>query len=178
MERCLREDPGDRFTDARSLGDALSTVDGDGDMGVVRRIRSQARPTRRLPAAGKATTSWPAPTEVSRRRRSIGARIAAVVAALAIVAAGVVIATDSGGSGSPTKADRRQATRRTGDFRPDLERSRRAGAGARGLLPGPGPLSAQGVVFGTGAVGVGAGLVVVAGVVVVGAAVVGAVVGG
>ena len=79
-------------------------MDGDGDMGVVRRIRPQSRPTRRLPAAEKATTSWPAPTEVSRRRGSIGARIAAVVAALAIVAAGVVIATNSGGSGSPTKA--------------------------------------------------------------------------
>jgi serine/threonine protein kinase len=106
VDRCLREDPGDRFTDARSLGDALATVDGDGEVGVVRRIRSQTRPTRRLPATGTATTDWPAPTEVARRRRSIRTRIAAVAAALAIVVAGVLIATNSGGgSDSPTKAD-------------------------------------------------------------------------
>ena len=37
VERCLREDPADRFTDARSLGEALATVDGDGEAGAVRR---------------------------------------------------------------------------------------------------------------------------------------------
>jgi hypothetical protein len=42
---------------------------------------------------------------VARRRRSAIARVAAVAAALAIIAAGVLVATDSGGSGSPTKAD-------------------------------------------------------------------------
>jgi serine/threonine protein kinase len=104
VDRCLRENPADRFTDARSLGEALATVDGDGDDGVVRRIRSQARPTRRLPATGPATANWPAPTEVSRRRRSIGARVAAVMAALAVVAAGVLIAV-SAGSSSQTKPD-------------------------------------------------------------------------
>ena len=59
VERCLREDPAERFTDARALGEALATVDGDGDAGVVRRIRSQARPTRRLPATGTATAAGP-----------------------------------------------------------------------------------------------------------------------
>jgi eukaryotic-like serine/threonine-protein kinase len=105
VERCLREDPGDRFTDARSLGEALATVDGDGDIGVVRRIRSQARPTRRLPASGPATTSWPAPTEVTRRRRTLAARVAVVAAAVAVIVAGVLVATDPGGSDSPSKAD-------------------------------------------------------------------------
>ena len=105
VERCLREDPTDRFTDARSLGEALASVDGDADNGVVRRIRSQAPRTRRLPASGAATATWPAPKEVARRHRSAAARVAAVVAALAAVAAGILIATDSGGSGSPSKAD-------------------------------------------------------------------------
>ena len=105
VERCLREDPSERFTDARSLGEAFATVDGDGDAGVVRRIHSQVSPTQRLPAEGASTSSWPAPTEVSRRRRSIAARLAAITAVLAIIAAGVIVATGSGGSGSPSKAD-------------------------------------------------------------------------
>jgi serine/threonine-protein kinase len=110
VERCLREDPAERFTDARSLGEALATVDGDGDAGVVRRIHSQAPPTRRLAPTGPATKDWPAPTEVARRRRSLWTRIAAVGAALAIVAAGVLIATNSGGSDSPsTEVKRRPA---------------------------------------------------------------------
>lgn len=104
VERCLREDPSERFTDARSLREALATVDGDGEEGVVRRVRSQSSPTRRLRPGGRATAGWPAPAEVARRRRSIRARVAAVVAALAIVAAGVLIATNSGGSGSPDKS--------------------------------------------------------------------------
>ena len=105
VERCLREEPSERFTDARSLGEALATVDGDGEAGVVRRIHSQASPTRRVRPSGAATTGWPAPAEVARRRRSTRARVAAVVAALAIVAAAVLIATNSGESGSPRKAD-------------------------------------------------------------------------
>ena len=102
--RCLREDPDERFGDARSLGEALAAVEGGEGVGVVRRIKSQARPTRRLPAGG-ATASWPNPTEAARRRRSLRARVAAVVAAVALVAAGVVVALNSNGSDAPTKAD-------------------------------------------------------------------------
>jgi serine/threonine protein kinase len=105
IDRCLREDPGQRFSDARALGDALEGVNGDGDVGVVRRIRSQARPTRRLPATGSATRNWLAPTERVPRSGSTRARLAAVVTALAIVAAGVIVVLDSSGSNSPTKAD-------------------------------------------------------------------------
>jgi serine/threonine protein kinase len=103
IDRCLREDPAERFSDARSLGEALATVNGDGEAGVVRRIHSHAPPTRRLPATGRATAGWPAPTEIARRR-SIRARVGTVVGVLALVAAGIVIATGSGGSDSPSKA--------------------------------------------------------------------------
>jgi hypothetical protein len=102
--RCLREDPDERFGDARSLGEALAAVEGGEGVGVVRRIKSQARPTRRLPAGG-ATASWPNPTEAARRRRSLRTRVAAIVAAVALVAAGVVVALNSNGSDAPTKAD-------------------------------------------------------------------------
>jgi serine/threonine protein kinase len=103
IERCLREDPGQRFSDARSLGEALETLDGDGDAGVVRRIRSQARPTKRLSATGGVTANWPAPRERVPWSRS--ARIAAALALALIVAAGGIAVLRSGDSGSPTKAD-------------------------------------------------------------------------
>jgi hypothetical protein len=103
IERCLREDPGQRFSDATSLGEALGTVDGDGNVGVVRRIRSQARPTKRLRATGGATANWPAPRVRVPWSRS--ARIAAALAVMLIAAAGVIFALRSGDSDSPTKAD-------------------------------------------------------------------------
>jgi serine/threonine protein kinase len=105
VERCLREEPSERFTDARSLGEALATVDGGGEAGVVRRIHSQDPPTRPLTTQGPATATLPAPEEVSRRRRSTRMRAAAVAAALAVVAAVILIATDSGGSGSPSAVE-------------------------------------------------------------------------
>jgi hypothetical protein len=101
--RCLREDPGERFSDASALGEALATVEGNGAVGVVRRIKSQARPTERLPATGGATAPWPAPTEVkprSHRRK----RLAAGIALVAVIAVGAVIAIGSGGSSSPSNA--------------------------------------------------------------------------
>ncbi len=132
VERCMREDPADRFADARSLGEALATVNGNGDAGTVRRIRSQTRPTRTLPPTGPATSSWPAPAEIARRHRSVAKRVAAMMAALAIVAAGVLIVTNSGDSGSqgtdvakqrparpaavPTAGDPAQQARELADF--------------------------------------------------------------
>ena len=101
--RCLREDPNERFSDARSLGAALAEVDGGEGAAVVRRIKSQAR-TKPLPAG--ATASWPNPADTARRRHSLRVRAAAIVAALALVAAGLIVALGSdGGPDSPTRAD-------------------------------------------------------------------------
>jgi hypothetical protein len=101
--RCLREDPNERFSDARSLGAALAEVDGGEGAAVVRRIKSQAR-TKPLPAG--ATASWPNPADTTRRRHSLRVRVAAIVAAVALVAAGLIVALGSdGGSDSPTRAD-------------------------------------------------------------------------
>jgi hypothetical protein len=108
IARCLREDPGQRFSDANALGEALATVEGNGAVGVVRRIMSQGRPTRPLPA-GAATADWPAPTEVKpRRRRRRFAWLGAALALVAAAAVGVVIVLSSSDSGSPNK-DKQQA---------------------------------------------------------------------
>jgi serine/threonine protein kinase len=104
VERCLREDPDERFSDAGALGEALATLDGGAGGGVVRRIKSQARATKRLPPTGS-TARWPAPTAKVPRTRSGKARLAAVIATIALVAAGAFVALGSSGSDSPTKAD-------------------------------------------------------------------------
>jgi serine/threonine protein kinase len=105
VDRCLREDPDKRFSDARSLGEALATAEGWEGAAVVRRIKSQARTTDEQPGTAGATASWPNPTELTRRRRLFGARAAAAVAAFAVVAVGVVIALGSGGSDSPSQSE-------------------------------------------------------------------------
>jgi serine/threonine protein kinase len=102
VERCLRDDPDERFSDASALGEALATVEGNGTGGVVRRIKSQSRPTKPLTATGPATASWPAPAEIRRRRRR-QAWVAATLALIAAAAVGIVIAVGSGDSGSPSK---------------------------------------------------------------------------
>jgi tRNA A-37 threonylcarbamoyl transferase component Bud32 len=107
IARCRREDPGERFTDARELGEALATVEGNGAVGVVRRIMSQGRSTKALPA-GVATADWPAPTEVKSRRRRRFVWLAAGLALVAAAAVGAVIALGSGDSSSPNK-DKPQA---------------------------------------------------------------------
>ena len=97
--RCLREEPRDRFPDARALGEALVTVNGRDDGTAVRRVRAQTQPTRTLPPTGDATADWAAPTRVQGRGRG---RIAAVLAIAAVVIAGIVVAIASSGSGSPS----------------------------------------------------------------------------
>jgi serine/threonine protein kinase len=105
IERCLRDDPGERFSDASALGDALASVDGNGAIGVVRRIKSQGETTKRLARTGSATAGWPAPTDV--RPRSGGRRrgpLAAGIALVALVAAAAVIALTTGDSNTPSKS--------------------------------------------------------------------------
>jgi serine/threonine protein kinase len=112
--RCLQEDPGERFSDASELGEALAALEGNGSVGVIRRIKSQGLTTKRLPATGGATANWPAPTAVRHRHRRGRRRLAAglaVVAPIAAVAVGAVIAIDSGDSGS--QGDARQARQAT-----------------------------------------------------------------
>jgi serine/threonine protein kinase len=106
ITRCLQEDPGERFSDASALGEALATVEGNGAVGVVRRIMSQGRSTHSLPA-GVATADWPAPTEVKPRRRRF-VWLAACLALVAAAAVGAVIALNSGDSSSPNK-DKQEA---------------------------------------------------------------------
>ncbi|HSD24045.1 MAG TPA: serine/threonine-protein kinase [Solirubrobacterales bacterium] len=106
ITRCLSENPDERFADANELGEALATVEGNGAVGVVRRIRSQGR-TKPLPA-GEATADWPVPTDVrsTRTRGGHGRRwlAAGLALAAAAAAAAVVIAIGPGDSGSPSKA--------------------------------------------------------------------------
>jgi Protein kinase domain len=108
VDRCLHVEPAERFSDASQLGEALATVEGNGAVGVVRRIKSQARTAGRLTPAGPATASWPAPTDVKpgksrghRRRIWVAVAVALIGAAGAV---GAVIAIEPGDSSSPSQA--------------------------------------------------------------------------
>jgi serine/threonine protein kinase len=98
VDRCLRPEPGDRFSDARALGEALATVEGNGSFETVRRIHSGGATTRVAPPTGGRTASFPAPTARRERKRRISGWVPAGIAAVAIAAAGVTFALSSGGS--------------------------------------------------------------------------------
>jgi serine/threonine protein kinase len=102
ISRCLSEEPSERFDDATELGAALASVDGNGSVGVVRRLRSQG-PTRPLTATGPVTANWPAPSDAKTTRRRRGGWFAAALALIAAAAVGVVVALSAGDSGSDTK---------------------------------------------------------------------------
>ncbi len=105
VTRCLSESADERFADANELGEALAAVDGNGAVGVVRRIKSQGR-IRVLPA-GEATANWPAPTDRSKRTRGGRGRwwwLAAGLAALVAAGVAAAIAIGPGDSSSPSKA--------------------------------------------------------------------------
>jgi serine/threonine protein kinase len=100
IERCLREDPRQRFSDATALGEALAVVDG-GIAGVARRLKSQSQqPTRRLTPATVVRGRSGAP----RAPRRVGRRLAAALGLLALAAVGIAIAVGSDGSDEPTTA--------------------------------------------------------------------------
>jgi hypothetical protein len=110
--RCLREDPDDRFGDARALGEALDAVEGNGAVGAVRRIKSQGARTRLLPPTGARTASWPAPTASPPRERRRRGRILAVLGVVAVAAVAAVLAISSGGgSDSPSSISGAQQRR-------------------------------------------------------------------
>jgi Protein kinase domain len=107
--RCLRDEPGERFGDARELGEALASVEGNGAVGVVRRIKSQGGPpTNRLPAG--ATAPFPAPTEVKPRRR-LRKRLLAGLAVVALAAGGAAAVILSSGDSSSSPDQPKQARR-------------------------------------------------------------------
>jgi hypothetical protein len=103
VERCLRLEPSDRFTDARALGEALAAVEGNGGAATVRRIMSTGARTKVLPPTGERTASWPGPTRRTRTRWGRAAGGLAAVAILAVAVVGAVLALSSGGSDSPSK---------------------------------------------------------------------------
>jgi eukaryotic-like serine/threonine-protein kinase len=111
IDRCLSEDPGDRFDDAGALGEALGGTNGTlaPTRPLVDRVRSdrgraRPRPTRGTPAT-RPVVALEAETAALRRRRSPSgkkrgrraAELAALVALAAIVAV-VIIVAGSGGS--------------------------------------------------------------------------------
>jgi serine/threonine protein kinase len=103
ITRCLSENPDERFADANELGEALATAEGNGAVGVVRRIKSQGR-TKPLPV-GEVTANWPAPTDVrpTRAHRGHGRRwLLAGLALIAAAALALVIAIGPGDSSSPS----------------------------------------------------------------------------
>jgi serine/threonine protein kinase len=102
VQRCLSPEPADRFTDARDLGEALAAVEGNGFFDTIRRIKATGAPTKLLPPTGGRTATWPAQTSKmptpGRRTR----RVLALLAVVAIAAAGIVLALRSSGSDSPS----------------------------------------------------------------------------
>ena len=120
VERCVQEDPGDRFPDARALGEAFAALDGEGAAVPLRRVRTQGPttvPTAPVEAAGApvdATAPFEPPETATRRleqgrrlRRTggrRGGRLAAGLAIVALVAAGIVAALGSDGSDTPVDA--------------------------------------------------------------------------
>jgi eukaryotic-like serine/threonine-protein kinase len=106
VERCLREDPAERFADAGELGTALAASDGEGAGPPLRRVRSQARSTEATAPLQTATARLRTAATVARRgRRRGGLRVAAAVILVALAAGGTALVLGSGGSKEPTKAN-------------------------------------------------------------------------
>jgi serine/threonine protein kinase len=105
VERCLREDPRDRFEDATALGEALLTANGTG------------APTRPLASSAASRTPATSPTRAmdstsQRTGRQTGrgfavrdrTRLAAAAAVAVLFVAGIAVAISSGGSDDTTRA--------------------------------------------------------------------------
>jgi len=112
VDRCLREDPEDRFPDAEALGEAIAGVDGTAGPVTLRRIRNQAETgteTRKATATRRGKTRKATATRrggeftppVARTRRRFPGRLVAAIAILAIATIGLILAIGSGGSDAP-----------------------------------------------------------------------------
>jgi tRNA A-37 threonylcarbamoyl transferase component Bud32 len=107
IDRCLREDPRERFRDANALGKALKGVDGEVTATAVRPAR-----TTRAPRRDERSTVFLPRTrgdgEVGTRRRfpdvRAGSRMALALLVAAIVVVGIILAAGSGGSSSSSPA--------------------------------------------------------------------------
>jgi eukaryotic-like serine/threonine-protein kinase len=106
VERCLREDPAERFADARELGEALAVSDGDGVRAPLRRIRNQASGTAPTAALQTATARLRTAATAARRgpRRRRGIRVAAALGLVALAGGGAAVALTWDGSEEPTTA--------------------------------------------------------------------------
>ena len=140
IERCLREDPDERFADAERTGRSARHRRRQrcGWRRPADQVAVAPGPTKRLPTTGGATSRWPAPTDVLPRDRRRWTRLAAGLALIAAVAAGAVIAL-SGGSDSAVEAEAGAADASSGRLRSAVGRSGAAGEGARGLPTGAVP---------------------------------------
>ena len=108
VERCLREDPRDRFEDATALGEALLTVNG---------TAAPTRPLARRTTRGRTPATEPTRVMDSATRRpgrrgfaaSGRSRVAAVAAVAVLLVAGIAVAIGSGGSDETTGAAEKAA---------------------------------------------------------------------
>lgn len=104
VERCLREDPAERFADAGELETALAASDGEGAGAPLRRVRNQARATEATVPLQTATARLRTAATVGRRgRRRRGIRVATALVLVALAAGGAALVLGSRGSNEPTK---------------------------------------------------------------------------
>jgi eukaryotic-like serine/threonine-protein kinase len=101
IERCLREDPVDRFPDADALGEAIASVDGNAAPVPLRRVRTQAETGTKTRKATTTRRSRDSTAALVPPRRRFPGRLAATIAILAIATIGLVLAIGSGGSDPP-----------------------------------------------------------------------------
>ena len=106
VERCLREDPRDRFKNAGALGEALASVNGAAapTRPLISRTRRRSEPASRPTATLPRTRGPRGATHTRRRFPDLhgGVSMLAAVAVGLLAVVGVVIALSSGGSNSPT----------------------------------------------------------------------------
>jgi serine/threonine protein kinase len=102
VDRCLREEPGERFDDAGALGDAFEAADGGVATVPLRRIRNQAETgTKTRKATSRRGGGADPAIGLVRPRRRVPGRLLALIALLAIAVTGLVLALGSGGSNEP-----------------------------------------------------------------------------